>query len=87
MAAEFREDVDGDDVAEGGFVRGHAEAGDFGGGFGFGDDAIAAWEAEVISEFALGIGDGGIVAGLVDYVEGFEIFGGVGAQSDFHSEI
>ena len=74
------ENVDCDDVAAGFFVGAEAEADWFAADYC--DEAIGAGKIHVSAEFGAGIGDGGRVAGLVDFVEGFEIFGSVGPESD-----
>jgi hypothetical protein len=80
VAAVRFEYVNCDDVTASIFVSADAEADWFAADDC--DEAIGAGEIQVGAEFRAGIRDGRRVAGLVDFVEGFEIFGSVRAESD-----
>ena len=100
MAAELRQDVNGDDVAAFVAAGADAEAGDlffwmarvggfrvggFDCGFRFRDQAVRAAETQVGAQLALRVGDFGFVAGVVNFVERVEIFGLETSESDVHS--
>ena len=82
VAAMRLENVNRDDVAAGGLMGAQAE-GDWLGALIYlncSDEAIGAGKPEVGAKFGTGIGDVGGVAGLVNFIEGFEIGGRVGTK-------
>src|SRR3984957_10845611 len=77
------EHVDGDDVSTSFAICSETEAGRFAANGG--DQAIRVREAEVSAKFRARISDSRGVAGLVNFVERFEVFRRVWPQRDFGS--
>lgn len=67
------EDVDGDDVAPMAVVGGKDESRDL--AIVLGHQAVGAWKAKVVAEFAARICDSRLIACLVDCIERFKILG------------